>query len=60
MKTMKIIRKFVALTAMLIGMISWAGDSAPFLLDTIEPLVETGEEVSFNYNSSWIGGDSSA
>ena len=60
MKTMKIIRKFIALTAMLIGMIGWSGDSAPFLLDTIEPFVETGEEVSFSYNSAWIGGNASA
>ena len=60
MKAMKIIREFIALTAMLSGMIGWAGDSAPFLLDAIEPLVAPGGEVSFSYNSSWIGGDPSA
>lgn len=60
MKAMKIIREFIALTAVFLGMTTWAGDSAPFLLDTIEPLVEAGEEVLFSYNSSWIGGDPSA
>ena len=57
---MKVVRKVIALTVMLFGMTGWAGDSAPFLLDTIEPFVEAGEEVLFSYNSSWIGGNSSA
>ena len=60
MKMMKIIREFIAFTAILIGMTGWAGDSAPFLLDTTDPMVKTGGEVSFSYNSSWIGDDSSA
>ena len=57
---MKMNKKIIALTAMLICMICWAGDSAPFMLDTIDPFVETGEEVSLSYNSAWVGGDSSA
>ena len=60
MKTMKIIRKFIAFTAIFVGMTCWAGDSAPFLLDTTDQLVATGVEVSFSYNSSWIGGEPSA
>ena len=56
MKAMKIIREFIALTAILIGMIGWAGDSAPFLLDTTDPLIAA----PITYNSSWVGGDSSA
>ena len=56
MKAMKIIREFIALTAILIGMIGWAGDSAPFLLDTTDPLITA----PITYNSSWVGGDSSA
>jgi hypothetical protein len=57
---MKMYKKIIALTAMLFGMTCWAGDSAPFLLDTTDQLVATGGEVSFSYNSSWIGGDPSA
>jgi hypothetical protein len=57
---MRTAQKIVAFTAILIGMTGWAGDSAPFLLDTIEPLIETGEEVSLSYNSAWIGGNQSA
>ena len=56
MKAMKIIREFIALTAILIGMIGWAGDSVPFLLDTTDPLITA----PITYNSSWVGGDSSA
>lgn len=56
MKAMKIIREFIALTAILIGMIGWAGDSVPFLLDTTDPLITA----PITYNSSWIGGDSLA
>ena len=57
---MKIDKLIIVLAVMLSGMAGWAGDSAPFLLDTIEPFVEAGEEVLFSYNSSWIGGYSSA
>ena len=53
---MRIVQKIVALTAILIGMIGWAGDSEPFLLDTTDPLITA----PIIYNSSWIGGDSSA
>ena len=56
MKAMKIIREFIALTAILIGMTCWAGDSVPFLLDTTDPLITA----PITYNSSWVGGDSSA
>ena len=56
MKAMKIVREFIALTAMLSGMTSWAGDSVPFLLDTTDPL----NTAPITYNSSWVGGDSSA
>ena len=56
MKAMKIIREFIALTAILIGMIGWAGESVPFLLDTTDPLITA----PITYNSSWVGGDSSA
>ena len=56
MKAMRIIREFIALTAILIGMTSRAGDSAPFLLDTTDPLITA----PITYNSSWIGGDPSA
>lgn len=57
---MKMKKKILVFAVMLFGMMGWADDSAPFLLDTIESLVETGEEVSFSYNSAWIGGNSSA
>ena len=60
MKTMKIIRRFIAFTAIFVGMTGWAGDSAPFLLDTTDPVVEIGGDVSLSYNSTWIGGNSSA
>lgn len=56
MKTVKIIREFIALTAILISMIGWAGDSGPFLLDTTDPLITA----PITYNSSWIGDESSA
>lgn len=56
MKARRIIREFIALTAILIGMTSWAGDSVPFLLDTTDPL----NTAPITYNSSWVGGDSSA
>ena len=56
MKAMKIIREFIALTAILIGMTGRAGDSVPFLLDTTDPLITA----PITYNSSWIGGNSSA
>lgn len=49
-------KKIIALTAILIGMTARAGDSAPFLLDTTDPLITA----PFTYNSSWVGGDSSA
>lgn len=57
---MKMNKKILVFAVMLFGMMGWADDSAPFLLDTIESLVETGEEVSFSYNSAWIGGNSLA
>ena len=53
---MKMNKKIIALTAILFGMTGWAGDSAPFLLDTTDPLITA----PFTYNSSWIGGDPSA
>ena len=56
MKAMRIIREFIALTAILIGMTSRAGDSAPFLLETGDVLINAPIE----YNSSWVGGDPSA
>ena len=37
-------------------MTGWAGDSVPFLLDTTDPLITA----PITYNSSWVGGDSSA
>ena len=49
-------KKIIALTAILIGMMGWAGDSAPFLLDTTEPLITA----PITYNSVWIGGNPSA
>ena len=42
--------------AMLFGMTGWAGDSAPFLLDTTDFLITA----PITYNSSWIGGNPSA
>ena len=53
---MKIMKKIIALPAMLIGMMGWAGDSAPFLLDMTDSLITA----PITYNSSWVGGDSSA
>lgn len=53
---MKVVRKIIALTVILFGMTGWAGDSAPFLLDTTDPLITA----PITYNSSWVGGDSSA
>jgi hypothetical protein len=50
-------KNLIVLVAILIGMVGWSGDSAPFLLDTTaDPLIA----VPIMYNSSWIGGDSSA
>lgn len=49
-------QKIVALTAVFLCMTTWAGDSAPFLLDTTDPLITA----PITYNSSWVGGDSSA
>ena len=45
-------KKIIARTAILIGMMGWAGDSAPFLLDTTDPLITA----PITYNSSWVGG----
>ena len=56
MKAMRIIREFIVLTAIFLGMTTWAGDSAPFLLETGDVLINAPIE----YNSSWVGGDSSA
>jgi hypothetical protein len=53
---MKMYKKIIALTAILSGMMGWAGDSAPFLLDTTEPLITA----PITYNSVWIGGNPSA
>ena len=53
---MKAILKIITLAAMLIGITGWAGESAPFLLDTTDPLITA----PISYNSAWIGGYSSA
>ena len=57
---MSMYKKIIALVVMLISVAGWTGDSAPFLLDTTDQLVATGEEVSLSYNSSWVGGNLSA
>ena len=53
---MRMYKKILVLAVILIGMIGWAGDSAPFLLDTTDPLITA----PITYNSLWVGGDSSA
>jgi hypothetical protein len=48
--------KIISLIVLLLAIISQAGDSVPFLLNTINPLITA----PITYNSSWIGGNPSA
>ena len=54
---MKMIRAIIVLSTVIFAVFGQAGDSAPFVLDTRdEPLIKD----SIAYDSSWIGGNSSA
>ena len=58
---MKLIRSIIALVAAMASMVVSAGDSAPFLLDTVttstSPVVDS---LSISWDASWIGGDAGA
>ncbi len=54
---MKLIKSIIAMAAVMAAAIGYAGDSAPFRLDTALP---PAGSLSISWDASWIGGDTNA
>ena len=55
---MKLIKSIIAMAAAWVVTIGYAGDSAPFRLDTTTSPV--GDSISISWDASWVGGDTNA
>jgi len=54
---MKLVKTIITMAAVLAAMVEYAGDSAPFRLDTTSPV---GDSIFISWDASWIGGNANA
>lgn len=58
---MKLVKSIIALAAAFAAMVGFAGDSAPFRLDTVTPSTSPAvTSLAVSWDASWIGGNANA
>ncbi len=58
---MKLVKSIVAIAAAMVASVGYAGDSAPFRLDTVTISTSpTVDSLSISWDASWVGGNANA